>query len=322
MWNLQRAPRRDRRDAPRDPEYAFFSVDEGSLFRARVRETFAELGLEVTVDRAVAADSAGRHFGLTHLASLCHHDPGGRPRWPRRIRAHLTELLRAVDGPSPLEALSATQLRARLHPWVVARDDVGPGSVRPRHARDVAPGLCEVLALDLDDRVLPLTDDLLAPLGDLGGLRERALGNLRALPVESHTVLRGEGGIRFDVVRCRSPFTSSRALTLDTLVHDVTGDQLGPDGALVAMAHRHQLAFRAIGSRRDTSLVGTLNALSAFARADFAGAVRPVSPDVHWWHQGVLTRLVRHDAGRPEFTEDGAFEKLARRLAAHGSWPY
>ncbi|MEU2729588.1 hypothetical protein ACIPJQ_18835 [Streptomyces griseoviridis] len=322
MWNFQRAPRRDRRDTPRDPEYAFFSVAEGALFRAQVRAAFAEQGLEVTLRSKVAGDSTGRHFGLTHLASLCHHDPGGTKRWPRLIRERVTALLRTVDGPSPLETLAPNQLRARLHPLVVARDLVGPRSARHRHVRDVAPGLCEVLALDLDEGVMTLTDDRLTPLGDLDGLRERALANLRALPVENHTVWRGAGSIRFDVVRCASSFTSSRVLALDGLVRDVTGAEPGPDGALVALPHRRALAFRVVESPRDSSLVGTLNALSAFTQADFAAAKDPVSPDVYWWHGGVLTRLIRHDAGRPEFTEDGAFEKLVRRLAEHGADGY
>lgn len=319
MSIFPRVPRRDPRDAPRDPEYGFLSVDEGSLFRSQVRAAFAERGLEVTLGPGVAGDSSGRHFGLTHLASLCHHEPGGRKRWPRLIRGHVDALLRTVDGPSPLEALTPNQLRARLHPWVVTEDVIGPDADRYRHTRPVAPGLCEVLALDLDEGVMTLTDDLLAPLGDLDGLRERALDNLRALPVESHTELRGAGSIRFDVLMCDSFFTASRVRALGPLIRDLTGTAPGPDGALVALPHRHQLAFRAIESPRDTSLVGTLNALSAFAHANFTEAVGAVSPDVYWWHGGDLTRLVHHDAGRPEFTEDGGFEKLVRRLAENGA---
>ncbi|MFJ2818028.1 hypothetical protein [Streptomyces sp. NPDC087294] len=215
--------------------------------------------------------------------------------------------------PSPFLPLPREEIRARLLPWITTRDIVG--SAPYGHLRPLAPGLCDVLTLDLDNAALPLPDEHLDSLGELDDLRDRALANLRALPVERHAVLRGAGSIRFDVVRGASVFTSSRALALDALIEQLTGAETGPDGALVAMPDRHQLAFRALEFPRDTSLVGTLNALAAHARAAFEGSAVRVSPDVYWWREGTLTRLVHHDAGRPEFTEDGAFEKLVRRLA-------
>ncbi|MFE7953105.1 hypothetical protein [Streptomyces sp. NPDC057426] len=60
MGFFRRSPKRGRRDAPRDPEFSFFSADEGARFRAQVREAFAEQGLEVTVYPDMVSDSAGR----------------------------------------------------------------------------------------------------------------------------------------------------------------------------------------------------------------------------------------------------------------------
>ncbi|MEU3255677.1 hypothetical protein [Streptomyces sp. NPDC006997] len=319
MWISPRPPRRDRRDAPRDTAYGFLSVDEAAYFRARVREAFAERGLEVTLQPTGASDSSGRLFALADLAAVCHHDPRGRRGWARLIHDHVGRLLRVVDGPSPLASLRHADLLAGLRPWVVARDVIEPDAVHHTHARVVAPGLCEVLALDLPESVLPLTDDALAPLGDLAGLRRRALANLGALPVEGHTVLHGAEGARFGVVTGASFFTSSRVLTADRLVRDLTGEALGPDGALVAMPNRYHLALCPVGAVRGAALVPTLHGMAAFAAANFTDAVGPVSPDVYWWHQGVLTRLVRRDGGEPRFTQDAEFEVLLMRRADDGA---
>jgi hypothetical protein len=315
MWIFHRSPERDRRDASRDAEYGFFSVDEGAHFRAQVREAFAEQGLEVTLHGGAVSDSAGRRFGLGNLAAICHNDPRGRRWWPQLIRGHVARLVRVSDGPSPLESLTAEQLLARLRPWVVARDIIQPNLAQYVHARVVAPGLCEVLALDLDESVMTLPDDLLEPLGGIINLRTRALDNLRELPVETHTVLHGPEEMRFDVVTGDSFFTSSRVLATNELTRHLTGHDLGPDGALVAMPNRHQLALRPIGAVRDTTLLPTLYGMTVFAAANFKDAAGPVSPDVYWWRGGTLTRLVRQDGGEPLFTPDVEFEMLQRRLA-------
>ncbi|MFD0315659.1 hypothetical protein [Streptomyces flavalbus] len=319
MWISHRSPRRDPRDTPRDTAYAFLSVDEAAYFRARVREAFAERGLEVTLQPTGVSDSSGRHFALDDLAAVCHHEPRGRRGWPEAIHDHVGRLLRVVDGPSPLASLTPAELLAALRPWVVARDVIEPDAVHYTHARVVAPGLCEVLALDLPESVLPLTDDALAPLGDLAGLRRRALANLGALPVGSHTVLHGAGGARFGVVTGESFFTSSRVLTADRLVRDLTGDELGPGGALVALPNRYHLALCPVAAVGGAALLPTLHGMAAFAAANFTDAVGPVSPDVYWWHQGTLTRLVRQDGGEPRFTRDAEFEVLLMRLADDGA---
>ncbi|WP_328770509.1 hypothetical protein [Streptomyces sp. NBC_00286] len=310
MRILPPAPRRDRHDAPRDPEYGFFSLDEGAHFRAQVREAFAEHGLEVTVHAGAVSDSAGRHFGMANLAAICHNDVRGRKRWPKVIREHVGRLLQVVDGPSPLETFAPEQLLARLRPWVVTQDVIEPDAARYTHARIVAPGLCEVLALDMGASVMTLPDEYLALLGGVVDLRIRALDNLGALPVESHTVLRSAGGTRFDVVMGDSFFTASRALAMNELARDLTGRDLGPNGALVAMPHRHQLAFRPIGTVQDTNLVQALNAMTVFAAANFEDAAGQVSPHVYWWRRGALTQLVRHDGEQPGCTENGEFEVL------------
>jgi hypothetical protein len=314
MGIFRRGPKRDRRDAPRDPEYAFFSMDEGALFRSQVREAFAEHGLEVTVYADMVTDDSGRQFGLANLAAVCHNDIRGSKAWPGLARDHVGMVLRAMDGPPPLETLPHEQIRAQLYPRLITADMIEAESFL--HARSIAPGLREVIALDLPESVMMLTDDALSPLGDIRELRAHALRNLRALPIEGHEILKGADGMRFDVVMGDSFFTASQVLVLDELVRRITGQDLGVDGALVAMPFRHQLAFHAI---RGADIIPALNGMAAFAAAGFEDAVGPVSPHVYWWRAGSLIQLSdRNDEGLRIMVDEGFQELLERLIGDNG----
>lgn len=301
---------------PRDPAFSFFSVDEAAHFRAQVREAFAEHGLEVTLYADMATDSAGRQFGLGNLAAVCHNDDRGPRVWGELARRHAGMVLRTMDSPSALETLSPEQIRAQLYPRVISQDNLDPQTFG--YARSVAPGLYEVLALDLPESVMMLTDEALEPLGEVQQLRDRALGNLRELPVEGRETVKNTGGIRFEVVLGDSFYTASRVLALDTVVRQVTGQRIPPDGALVAMPFRHQLAFHVI---RDTTMIPSLNAMASFAASGYEDTPGAISPYVYWWRGGTLTQLSDED-------EDGEglrivvgeeFQELLERLVEQGS---
>ncbi|MER5888247.1 hypothetical protein ABT160_30870 [Streptomyces sp. NPDC001941] len=315
MGLFRRGPKRDGADVPRDAEFGFFSEGEGSRFRAQVREAFAEYGLEVTVYADMVADSSGRQFGLGNLAAVLHNDDRGPRVWPELVRQHVGMVLRTMDAPSALDTLPPEQIRAQLYPRVIGGEGLNPQTFG--YARAVAPGLYEILALDLPESVMMLTDEALEPLGDLGELRERALHNLRALPVEGHETVKDADGMRFEVVLGDSFYTASRVLALDELVRRITGQELPPDGALVAMPFRHQLAFHVI---RDTGVIPSLNAMASFAASGFTDTPGAISPYVYWWRGGTLTQLSDRD-------EDGDglrivvgddFQELLERLVAEG----
>ncbi|GLF97819.1 hypothetical protein [Streptomyces yaizuensis] len=290
MGLFRRRPRRDGRETPRDPAFGYFSADEGARFRTLVREAFAERGLEVTVYADTVTDSAGRRFGLTNLAAVLHHDDRGRRAWPDLVHQHVGMVLRTMDEPSALDTLSTEQIRSQLYPRIVGADAFEAENFG--YARSPAPGLYEIIALDLPESVMMLTDDALRPLGDLRYLREQALYNLRGLPVESHETIRGEAGMRFEVVVGDSFYTASRLLALENVVRETTGEELTPDGALVAVPFRHQLAFHVI---RDASVVPALNAMASFAATGYVDAPGAISPCVYWWHGGRLTGLSARD---------------------------
>ncbi|MGW7364048.1 hypothetical protein ACWGI8_11605 [Streptomyces sp. NPDC054841] len=313
MGLFRRGPKRDGDDAPRDAEFAFLSVGEGARFRGQVREAFAEQGLEVTVYADVVTDSSGRQFGLGNLAAVCHNDERGPRVWPDVIRQHVGMVLRTMDAPSALDTLPPDQIRAQLYPRVIGSD--GLDRMTFSYARTLAPGLSEVLALDLPESVMMLTDEALEPLGDVPGLRERALDNLRGLPVEAHETVKDAGGMCFEVVVGDSFYTASRVLVLDALVRQVTGQHITADGALVALPFRHQLAFHVI---RDTTVIPSLNALAAFAASGYADTPGAITPYVYWWRAGTLTQLSDRDEDgdglRIVVGED--FQDLLERLIA------
>ncbi|MFJ8228641.1 hypothetical protein ACIQ9E_01595 [Streptomyces sp. NPDC094448] len=303
MGLFRRGPRRDSSEAPRDPKFPYLSAGEGDRFRAQVREAFAEQGLEVTVYADVVVDSAGRQFGLVNLAAVLHNDDRGPRAWAGLVRRHVGMVLRTMDAPSALDTLSTEQIRSQLYPRVLSADGFDRDSFG--YARALAPGLYEVLALDLPESVMMLTDEALEPLGRLSYLREQALYNLRGLPLEGHETVKGDNGLRFEVVAGDSFYTASRVLTLESVVREVTGGTMTPDGALVAFPFRHRLAFHVI---RDAGLIPALNAMTSFAASGYADTPGAISPYVYWWRGGTLTQLSDHDrdgAGDWSGSDDG-----------------
>ncbi|MEU5400464.1 hypothetical protein ABZ348_14355 [Streptomyces sp. NPDC005963] len=313
MGLFRRGPKRDRQDAPRDTEFPYFSVDEGARFRGQVREAFAEQGLEVTVFADAVTDSAGRQFGLANLAAVLHNDDRGPRSWPELVRRHVGMVLRTMDAPSALDTLPTEQIRAQLYPRVLGADGFDPRNFT--YARTLAPGLHEIIALDLPESVMMLTDEALEPLGDLPYLREQALYNLRGLPIEAHETVKGDDGMRFEVILGDSFYTASRVLALESVVREVTGDTLTDDGALVAMPFRHQLAFHVI---HDTRVIPALNAMASFAASGFTDTPGAISPYVYWWRNGVLTQLSdrEEDGDGLRIVVGEEFRALLERLVA------
>ncbi|WP_329455003.1 DUF1444 family protein [Streptomyces sp. NBC_01497] len=313
MRLFRRGPRRDPRDTPRDRAFSFFSVDEAAYFRAQVRQAFAEHGLEVTLYEAAVVDNAGRQFGLGNLAAVCHNDDRGPRAWGELARRHAEMVLRTVDGPSALDTLAPAQIRAQLYPRVISGE--GLDAENFGYARSVAPGLYELLALDLPESVMMLTDEALGRLGETEQLRERAMDNLRELPVEGRETVKDDNGMRFEVVVGDSFYTASRVLALEALIRQTTGQRLTADGALVAMPFRHQLAFHVI---RDASVLPSLTGMAMFAASGYEDTPGSISPYVYWWRGGTITQLSEKDEDgdglRVVVGED--FQEVLERLVA------
>lgn len=320
MGIFNRAPRRDPEHAPRDPVFAFLSEDEGALLRRQMREALAERGLEAEVVGEVAVDSAGRRYGLGNLAAVCHNDRRGVRAWPVLVRQHVDKVLRLMDAPSEVETLPVPELRRRLLPRLMPREAI-PDLSGFGYADEVSPGLLRLFALDLPESVLALKSGLLERvaqrLGGLGKLDLELLAedNLRALPVERHEVLGHGDGLRVDLLSGESFFTASRALDLGALAPRLTGQPIGPDGALVAFPFRHLLAFHAI---RDAGAIESLNALARLAAARHADSPGPVRPEVFWWRAGTLTPITEVTDGQVRVVVGAELQRLLERLVTGG----
>ncbi|MFD8391088.1 hypothetical protein ACFV2N_18285 [Streptomyces sp. NPDC059680] len=195
-----------------------------------------------------------------------------------------------MDGPQALRVLPHERLLAQLYPRFIPSDPTllkafgyGPQSV---------PGLLEVLALDLPETVDMLTVDSLSNLGEISALRDRAFQNLRAVLVDKHKVVRDKDGSHVDVLMGGSYFIASLALVLDEVVLRYTKDAPAPDGILVALPHRHQLAFHVI---RDRGVAPSLHTMARFAAVGFEQSPGPLSPSVFWWREGSFTQVATQD---------------------------
>ncbi|CAM5389023.1 hypothetical protein SNARM312S_06901 [Streptomyces narbonensis] len=221
-----------------------------------------------------------------------------------------------MEGPSALETLPPEQIRAQLYPRVVSGDGIDAGAFG--YARTVAPGLYEVLALEgLPESVMMLTDEALDRLGDHAQLRDRALRNLRGLPVEEHETVRDADGMCFEIILGDSFYTASRVLDLDGVARRVTGLPLGEHGALVALPFRHRLRLPPHPGHLDRPRArrdGLLRRLRVRGRAGGRGRVG------FWWRGGTLTQLSEHNEERGDLriVVGDDFQELLERLIAQG----
>ncbi|MFD0574479.1 hypothetical protein ACFQ0T_41195 [Kitasatospora gansuensis] len=255
----------------------------------------------MTVEAGRVTTTLGWGCGLGNLEARCHGDNRGPRSWRALVDEHVDLIVRSVERPKAVRSLPRDQALAQLYPRFIPSEPAslkafgyGPASV---------PELLEVLALDLPESVDMLGADDLAELGDPAELREHALRNLRAVRIDRHEVVRGDDGSHFDVLMGESYFIPSLALVLDEVVGRYQ-DAASPHGVLVALPHRHQLAFHVV---RDLSVVTSLHAMAQFARACFSTEPGAVSPSVYWWHEGRFVRVATQDgAGLPvKLTEEG-----------------
>jgi hypothetical protein len=277
-------------DLPRDGEFEFLSEAEAARLRAFVREAFAERDIEVTVEPGRVTTDFGWRFGLSNLAAVCHSDSRGPRYWRTLVDEHVDGVIRSLDASQALKALPRERLLAQLYPRFIPSDPArlkafgyGPPSV---------PGLLEVLALDLPETVHMLPADSLSDLGDITTLRNRAFQNLRAVRVDKHKVVRDKDGTHFGVLMGSSYFIASLALVLDEVVRRYTKDATAPDGILVALPYRHQLAFHVI---RDRGVAPSLHTMARFAAVGFEQRPGALSPSVFWWHEGSFTEVATQD---------------------------
>jgi hypothetical protein len=231
-----------------DSDLTFFTVSGANKFRAIVREVFAEMGLEVQVHPGHAVDDSGREFGFWNVAATCYDQP--QSTWRGVIREHLQRVLASFEAPDPFDVM--------------------------------APGIVEMLALDLPETVAVFNHDNANKFGGWEALQREGIENLRGLEVEQLETLPAQGGGSFTALLGESVHTASRALLLPDLATELTGQCIQEGfGWLMSVPNRHQVFWHII---EDATVIPVLNGMVGFTAMGYADAPGSVSPHVFWWN--------------------------------------
>ncbi|MFJ5956575.1 hypothetical protein ACIQC5_11535 [Paenarthrobacter sp. NPDC092416] len=288
---------------PTDEELTFFSVSEAQEFRSMVRVVFAELGYEVQINADHALDADGRGFGFWNVAANCHN--AAASEWREIIRQHLQRVFASFDGADPFDELTAEQASSQTYARLYEESGLPNLDAYP-HSQ-FAPGIVEMLALDLPDTVAVYARKQADTFGGWHALRSQGLTNLRALEHEQVETVPGQGGSSFTALLGESVYTASKALLLPGIATELTGKQPRQDlGWLMSIPNRHQLVWHVI---ENESVLGALDGMVRFTAMGYSDAPGPVSPHVYWWNgtgYEQLTRLSEEDGSlsihvSPEF---------------------
>jgi hypothetical protein len=290
-----------------DEHMTYFTVAQADEFRRLVARSFAAVGRDVDVYPDRVEDRGGTTIGLWNIGALCAGTDA--LEWPQLIDDHVRLVATpACDLADVTEAEFASGLTLRL---VEAGSVPDPDALG--YARLVAPGLLEVLAVDLGDAVATPSRDELAGRGTLAGLVALARENLRTL-LEGETVRSGTVGGngtrgRFTALRGQSLFTASLALVLPETMERFTGDEDWGRGVLVAVPTRHELLYRLIDTA-DARLA--LQHMVQAAFLGFHGEVGQLSPDVFWVRKEKWVQVTSSASGKPRVVRGtGLREALA-----------
>lgn len=275
-----------------DEHLTYFTVTEAYEFRRLVARSFAAVGRDVDVYPDRIEDRSGTTMGLWNIGALCAgtdvHD------WPELIDEHV----RLVTTPArDLAELSQAELESRLYLRLVETDCV-PDPDTLAYARVVAPGLLEVLSVDLGESVATPSREELSAQATIAGLVARGRANLRALlddGVQVETVDEGPRG-PYTSVTGDSLFTASLALLLRETVEQLTGENDWGRGVLVAVPTRHRLLYRTIDAP-DARLA--LQHMLQEALERFYRGVGRLSPDVFWVRKQRWIQVTSSTGGKP-----------------------
>ena len=289
-----------------DGHMTYFTVEQADEFRRLVARSFAAVGRDVDVHPDRVVDRSGTTIGLWNIGAMCLR--ADEAEWPQLIDEHVRLVATpARDFADVTEAELGAGLSLRL---------VDAGSVRDPdalgYARVVAPGLLEVLAVDLGDAVATPSREELTGRGTIAGLVALGRANLRAL-LDSDTVRSGtvgsDGRGRFTAVRGESLFTASLALVLPEAMERFSGDDDWGRGVLLAVPSRYELLYRPIDAA-DAPV-----ALQHMVEAAFLGfqdEVGPLSPDVFWVRKQKWVQVTTSAGGKPRILRGtGLREALA-----------
>lgn len=270
---------------PPDGYLPLLSIEHANRLRSLSRIILAESGYEVDVfGDHLRSDS--QTFGLDNVMRIVHgSDPA---EWESLVRRHFDAILRPADA-EPDDDERRQRIISRLWDTAAADDRMSFD-----YALEWQSGVGELLTLDYPDRVSVLSDAAVRKIAPLGPWYDRARRNLfreltEVAKIDVETV--EHEGRRIFCALSDSVYVASGALFLpDLLPRWAPGIDLS-GGVLFAIACRNQLAFSPC-SNADGAIAG-LMLLPGFAVNGYSDGVGPVSPNVYFWHGGLVTQVSR-----------------------------
>jgi hypothetical protein len=263
------------------------TATQSDRLRNLVRRSPVFIGMRVVVheDRVQVVSPEELGFGLGPVADAVSGAPADE--WADLVDAVLGRLLDTLTNGSPELDGPTGQLLDRVYARL--RPAAGSPVEWWRYAREVAPGLLAVLALDHPDHVAILNDDQVARHG-FDQLFEAGLHNLcAALPdryAERDGVYLMQG----------ADHVGSAVLVLPWVVEAVTGAPEFPHGVLVAMPDHDMLIFHVL--RDGAGARYALGEIARLAAMSYEDSDHQLSPAVYWWSPGAeLLAPVAHHAG-------------------------
>nr|WP_157528704.1 hypothetical protein [Kibdelosporangium sp. MJ126-NF4] len=253
------------------------TVDQHERLLRLVRRSPAFLGMRVEVhdDRVRVVQPHDLEIGLGPLIDAVVGVPVDQ--WADLVDDRLRRILGALTGGSPeldgpVEAV-IDRIYARLRPV-----DGSPVEWWT-YAREVAPGLLMVLALDHPDRVAILNDEQVRRHG-YEQLVQAGLDNLCGQLPETYATNNGV------YILSGGDYVGSAVLVMPWVVEAVTGVPELPYGVLVAMPTHGTLVFHVLHDGAGAQYaMGEIARIAASYHAADSGP-GPLSPNVYWWRPG------------------------------------
>ncbi|MET0234378.1 MAG: hypothetical protein ABW224_07050 [Kibdelosporangium sp.] len=254
------------------------TTNQSERLRNLIRRSPAFIGMRVVVhdDHVQVIEPAELEIGLGPVFDAVAGAPADQ--WPdlvdeclRRIVGVLSGGASELDGPIE-EVLDRIYVRLR------------PADGSPEgwwtYAREIAPGLLVVFALDHPDHIAILNDDQVQRHG-VDRLFEAGMDNLCGQLPETYATSEGV------YILSGSDYVGSMVLVMPWVVEVVTESPDFPHGVLVAMPNHGTLVFHVLRDGAGARYaLGEIARLAAEFAVDTPGGPAVLSPNVYWWRPG------------------------------------
>ncbi|MBP2325023.1 hypothetical protein JOF56_005408 [Kibdelosporangium banguiense] len=247
--------------------------------RNLIRRSPAFIGRRVVVheDRVQVLAPDELEIGLAPLLDAVTDAPPDQ--WPDLIDERLERIVSVLTGGAPELDGPTELLLDRI--YVRLRPVEGSPVEWWTYAREIAPGLLVVFALDHPDLMSILNDAQVQRHG-IDTLYDAGMDNLCGQLPDSYNV--SDDGV---YVLRGNDYTASLVLVMPWVVEATTGAPDFPYGVLVAMPNHGTLIFHIIRDAPGAQFaVGEIARLADAYYEEIPGGPALLTPAVHWWRPG------------------------------------